>query len=67
MNNVKVAVVTICERCESVIGKTIVSTVKAETAEKLSKEHPKDFFASEDKQLKTSYRSLMYVSCCTQC
>lgn len=67
MNNVKVAVATICEHCESNVGKTVVSTVKAETAEKLSKAHPEDFFAYEDKQLKTSYRSLTYVSHCTQC
>jgi hypothetical protein len=67
MNNVKVATVTICERCESNVGKTVVSTVKAETAEKLSKAHPEDFFAYENKQLKTSYRSLTYVSRCTQC
>ena len=67
MNNVKVAVATICERCESNVGKTVVSTVKAETAEKLSKAHPEDFFPCEDKQLKTSYRSLTYVSHCTHC
>jgi hypothetical protein len=67
MNNVKVATVTICERCESNVGKTVVSTVKAETAEKLSKARPEDFFAYEDKQLKTNYRSLTYVSRCTQC
>ena len=67
MSNVKVAVATVCERCESNVGKVIVSTVKAEIAEQLSKAHPDDYFACEDSQFQTSYRSLNYVSRCIQC